>query len=98
VSGPFQQLECESLMPGISAYFNTLTKMCSSPLPWSRCQSERDSQQGVHMADTSYAHGRRVPIIGFTATFKRDDQLALSAAYEKIVFHRETRTMLSEGW
>lgn len=51
-----------------------------------------------HVADSSYNHGRRVPIIGFTATFKRDDQLALSAAYEKIVFHRETRTMLNEGW
>lgn len=43
-------------------------------------------------------HGSRVPIIGFSATFSRPDQLALSAVFQKIVFHREVTHMLDEGW
>lgn len=40
----------------------------------------------------------KVPIIGFSATFSRHDQLALRAAFEEIVFHREVGHMLEEGW
>lgn len=40
----------------------------------------------------------RVPIIGFTATFSRHDQLALSHAFEEVVFHQDVVDMLSEGW
>ncbi|KAI9632391.1 P-loop containing nucleoside triphosphate hydrolase protein [Dioszegia hungarica] len=43
-------------------------------------------------------HGNRVPIVGFSATFSRPDQLALSAVFEKIVYHREITSMLEEGW
>ncbi|WWC68852.1 uncharacterized protein I206_102788 [Kwoniella pini CBS 10737] len=39
-----------------------------------------------------------VPIIGFSATFSRPDQLALSSVFEKIVFHRDISTMLEDGW
>ncbi|KAK8861366.1 hypothetical protein IAR55_002185 [Kwoniella newhampshirensis] len=46
----------------------------------------------------SHDHGNKVPIIGFSATFSRPDQLALSAVFEKIVFHREILHMLEEGW
>ncbi|GMK56632.1 hypothetical protein CspeluHIS016_0304720 [Cutaneotrichosporon spelunceum] len=39
-----------------------------------------------------------VPIVGFSATFSRHDTLALSAAFEEIVFHRDVGNMLEEGW
>jgi len=48
--------------------------------------------------DQSSSGEHRVPIIGFSATFSRPDQLALSAVFEKIVFHREVTAMLDEGW
>jgi ATP-dependent helicase IRC3 len=47
---------------------------------------------------SSTAQRNQVPIIGFSATFSRPDQLALSAVFEKIVFHREVTSMLEEGW
>ncbi|WWD16731.1 hypothetical protein CI109_101162 [Kwoniella shandongensis] len=47
---------------------------------------------------TTLKHEHKVPIIGFSATFSRPDQLALSAVFEKIVFHREITHMLDEGW
>ncbi|BEJ13358.1 hypothetical protein CspHIS471_0305320 [Cutaneotrichosporon sp. HIS471] len=40
----------------------------------------------------------QVPIVGFSATFSRHDTLALSAAFEEIVFHRDVGDMLEEGW
>ncbi|WVQ78706.1 hypothetical protein IAT38_000793 [Cryptococcus sp. DSM 104549] len=43
-------------------------------------------------------HPHKVPIIGFSATFSRTDQLALNMAFEEIVFHRDISTMLKEGW
>ena len=43
-------------------------------------------------------HGNKVPIIGFSATFSRPDQLALNMVFEEIVFHREISTMLEDGW
>lgn len=46
----------------------------------------------------SEGHDNKVPIIGFSATFSRPDQLALSAVFQKIVFHREVTHMLDEGW
>lgn len=39
-----------------------------------------------------------MPVIGFSATFSRHDQLALNAAFEEIVFHRDVGLMLKEGW
>ena len=58
---------------------------------------------GVELPSTispigDHNHGSKVPIIGFSATFSRPDQLALSAVFEKIVFHREVTHMLDEGW
>lgn len=47
---------------------------------------------------STFDHGQEVPIIGFSATFSRHDQLALSAVYEEIVFHREVSQMLEAGW
>ncbi|WVR04022.1 hypothetical protein IAU60_001021 [Kwoniella sp. DSM 27419] len=46
----------------------------------------------------SGADSPSVPIIGFSATFSRPDQLALSAVFEKIVFHREISSMLEDKW
>lgn len=39
-----------------------------------------------------------VPIIGFTATFSRHDQLALSRVFEEIVYHQDVIDMLEAGW
>ncbi|RXK37471.1 hypothetical protein M231_05294 [Tremella mesenterica] len=47
---------------------------------------------------TSQSHGSKVPIIGFSATFSRHDQLALRAVFENIVFHTEISSMLQDGW
>ncbi|KAL1410248.1 putative ATP-dependent helicase IRC3 [Vanrija albida] len=47
---------------------------------------------------TRFDHGHKVPVVGFSATFSRHDQLALSAVFEEIVFHRGVEHMLSEGW
>ncbi|ORX36359.1 P-loop containing nucleoside triphosphate hydrolase protein [Kockovaella imperatae] len=43
-------------------------------------------------------HERTVPIVGFTATFSRNDHMALSDVYQQIVYHREVQLMLEEGW
>ncbi|WVQ73832.1 hypothetical protein IAR50_003413 [Cryptococcus sp. DSM 104548] len=47
---------------------------------------------------TSLSHGYKTPIIGFSATFSRTDQMALSSVFEEIVFHREISAMLNDGW
>ncbi|ORY27479.1 P-loop containing nucleoside triphosphate hydrolase protein [Naematelia encephala] len=47
---------------------------------------------------TTSDHGCKVPIVGFSATFSRPDQLALSSVFEEIVFHREITSMLQDGW
>ncbi|KAJ9092531.1 hypothetical protein QFC21_006762 [Naganishia friedmannii] len=39
-----------------------------------------------------------VPIIGFTATFSRHDQLALSRVFQEIVYHQDVIDMLEAGW
>ncbi len=52
----------------------------------------------VECADVSLDESPDVPIVGFSATFSRHDTLALSAAFEEIVFHRDVGTMLEEGW
>jgi ATP-dependent helicase IRC3 len=46
----------------------------------------------------SSATSANVPIIGFTATFSRHDDLALSQVFEEIVFHRDVVDMLEAGW
>ncbi|OCF58150.1 hypothetical protein L486_04180 [Kwoniella mangroviensis CBS 10435] len=50
------------------------------------------------ISSTSSLDKMNVPIIGFSATFSRPDQLALSAVFEKIVFHRGISEMLEDGW
>lgn len=37
-------------------------------------------------------------ILGFTATFSRHDQLALSSVFEEIVYHQDVWDMLQAGW
>lgn len=50
-------------------------------------------------ADTTLEpHANEVPIVGFSATFSRPDQLALNLVFEEIVFHQEVSHMLREGW
>ncbi|KAH8930105.1 P-loop containing nucleoside triphosphate hydrolase protein [Atractiella rhizophila] len=39
-----------------------------------------------------------VPIVGFSATFSRNDGLALSSVFERIVFHKNLVEMVKEGW
>ncbi|WWC60064.1 uncharacterized protein I303_102627 [Kwoniella dejecticola CBS 10117] len=51
-----------------------------------------------NISPMSNHHPSNVPIIGFSATFSRPDQLALSSVFEKIVFHRDISTMLEDGW
>ncbi len=40
---------------------------------------------------------RNTPLIGFTATFSRHDQVALSQVFEEIVFHQDVIGMLDSG-
>ncbi|KAI0946007.1 hypothetical protein AcV7_010099 [Taiwanofungus camphoratus] len=39
-----------------------------------------------------------VPILGFSATFSRYDDVPLEAVFERIVYHRDFLEMISEGW
>lgn len=39
-----------------------------------------------------------VPLIGFTATFSRADDLALGAVFERIVWHAEWLDMIRGKW
>lgn len=39
-----------------------------------------------------------VPIIGFTATFRRSDELALGKVYEEIIWHADWMDMIDAGW
>ncbi|WVQ94456.1 hypothetical protein IAU59_001535 [Kwoniella sp. CBS 9459] len=39
----------------------------------------------------------QVPIVGFTATFSRADQLALSSVFDEIVYHIDIRDLLEDG-
>ncbi|EAU93182.2 DEAD box family helicase [Coprinopsis cinerea okayama7 len=48
--------------------------------------------------DEHRPHNHSVPIIGVSATFNRHDQLALSAVFEKIVYHRDFVEMIDEEW
>jgi len=41
---------------------------------------------------------RRIPIIGFSATFSRHDGLALGSVFERIVYHRDFLEMIKEQW
>nr|XP_019050135.1 hypothetical protein I302_00556 [Kwoniella bestiolae CBS 10118]OCF29065.1 hypothetical protein I302_00556 [Kwoniella bestiolae CBS 10118] len=66
-------------------YFNAHVQLPNSILPISNPSSSASEQLSV-------------PIIGFSATFSRPDQLALSAVFEKIVFHRDISEMLEDGW
>jgi ATP-dependent helicase IRC3 len=38
------------------------------------------------------------PIIGFTATFSRHDEMALSVVFTHIVYHRDVWDMLQDGY
>lgn len=49
-------------------------------------------------ATPDQAQSRSVPIIGFTATFSRHDQLALSRVFQEIVYHQDVIDMLEAGW
>ncbi|WRT65471.1 uncharacterized protein IL334_002414 [Kwoniella shivajii] len=40
----------------------------------------------------------KVPIVGFTATFERYDKVALGHVFEDIVFSRDVKYMLDNGW
>jgi len=40
----------------------------------------------------------KVPIIGFSATFRRHDGLALGSVFEYIVYHRDFLEMIKEQW
>ncbi|OCF34628.1 hypothetical protein I316_03669 [Kwoniella heveanensis BCC8398] len=45
----------------------------------------------------STAESPQIPIVGFTATFSRADQLALSSVFEEIVYHIDIRDLLEDG-
>ncbi len=76
----------------ILQHFNQDVVLPGDTAPIVRYVSTSDS------AETSNNHGHRVPLVGFSATFSRPDMLALNSVFEKIVFHRDIRTMLKEGW
>lgn len=45
-----------------------------------------------HLAD------RKIPILGFSATFSRHDGLALGKVFDRIVFHKDLLEMIGEKW
>ncbi|WVF66845.1 hypothetical protein IAT40_001587 [Kwoniella sp. CBS 6097] len=63
-------------------YFNTSVQLPNSLEPFSSPAPMENSQ---------------VPIVGFTATFSRADQLALSSVFEEIVYHIDIRDLLEDG-
>ncbi|PWN20620.1 P-loop containing nucleoside triphosphate hydrolase protein, partial [Microstroma glucosiphilum] len=48
--------------------------------------------------NTSTTVRRRIPIIGFSATFSRHDGLALGRVFDRIVYHRDFLEMIDEQW
>jgi ATP-dependent helicase IRC3 len=40
----------------------------------------------------------KIPVIGFSATFRRHDSLALGSVFEHIVYHRDFLEMIKEQW
>ena len=43
-------------------------------------------------------HSSKIPIIGFSATLSRFDNLALGKVFEEIVFHKDFLDMIQEKW
>jgi ATP-dependent helicase IRC3 len=64
-------------------------------------KSDDDSQtrRATSTLETqSVAPRPNATILGFTATFSRHDQLALSSVFEEIVYHQDVWDMLQAGW
>lgn len=56
------------------------------------------AQETSHSSSSDEKSKRKVPIIGFSATFARHDGLALSRVFDRIVFHRDFLSMIDEQW
>lgn len=84
--------------PGGKAKSRTASENVDLALPGARddvetCRGDQDrAMQGNGATDD------KAIIIGFTATFSRHDQLALSAVFEEIVYHQDVWDMLQAGW
>ncbi|WWC87646.1 uncharacterized protein L201_002536 [Kwoniella dendrophila CBS 6074] len=77
-------------------HFNKDVQLPDTILPFSATSNE--SIQDEPLTSKIVSDESNVPIIGFSATFSRPDQLALSSVFEKIVFHKDISEMLDDGW
>ncbi len=55
-------------------------------------------EEGPLRTDSVLADGPHVPLIGFSATFSRNDKISLGSVFQEIVYHRDVSTSLEEGW
>lgn len=70
---------------------NTKTKVTSKDDEASRTPTSL-------VAPADDALRQQATILGFTATFSRHDQLALSLVFDEIVYHQDVWDMLQAGW
>ena len=59
--------------------------------------AEKDTDTDQTQASSS-SPGVKVPIIGFSATFSRHDGLALGSVFQRIVYHKDFLSMITERW
>lgn len=67
-----------------------------------KCETSEDESES-HRSTSSLETQLDAPrpdatILGFTATFSRHDQLALSSVFDEIVYHQDVWDMLQAGW
>jgi ATP-dependent helicase IRC3 len=67
-----------------------------------KCETSEDESES-HRSTSSLETQLDAPrpdatILGFTATFSRHDQLALSSVFDEIVHHQDVWDMLQAGW
>ncbi|CCE64357.1 hypothetical protein TPHA_0H01510 [Tetrapisispora phaffii CBS 4417] len=51
----------------------------------------------IKVVDTINSNGK-IPVIGFSATFERNDNKALSVMFDEIVYHKGIVEMIKENW
>jgi len=64
-----------------------------------RKSKRNEKEKTSHASSTSSdVPARKIPIIGFSATFSRHDGLALGRVFDRIVWHRDLLDMIEEKW
>lgn len=63
-----------------------------------RAEQRQAAEQEREQNARNVASRRKIPIIGFSATFSRHDGLALGRVFDRIVFHRDFLSMIDDNW